>query len=57
MGFLGLQFLRLRFWTCDEDFSPDRPKKILSGDDRAVFERVIHGDLWEVGTGYWVCIL
>ena len=37
-------FYNLSFWACDEDFAPDRTKRLLSGDGRAVFERVLHGE-------------
>jgi hypothetical protein len=37
-------FYGLRFWTCNEDFRSQQEKKLLSGDNRAVFERVLHGE-------------
>ena len=35
-------------------FAPNRTKRLLSGDGRAVFEVLLHG---ETRTGYWVCRL
>jgi len=30
-------------------FAPNRTKRLLSGDGRAVFEVMLHGDLWVLG--------
>ena len=37
-------FYQLNFRICNEGFTPDRTEKILSGDDRAIFEGFVHGE-------------
>ncbi len=37
-------FYDLKFWICDEDFAPNRTKRLLSGAGRAVFEVILHGE-------------
>ena len=41
-------FYYLSFWACDEDFAPNRTKRLLSGDGWTVFERVLHGEPLEI---------
>jgi len=31
-------------------FSPDRTKRLLSGDDRAASEMILHKNLYEIGS-------
>ena len=56
MGSLVYGFYDLKSRTCYDLFAPDRTEKILSGDDRAVFDVLLHGDswFWVLGIGYWV---
>jgi len=47
-------FYNLRFWTCDEDFSPDRPKKSCQEMVGQYLRWCSMGKLGEVGSGFKV---
>jgi len=46
--------LRLKFYAFMMRVLLPTGKELLSGDDRAVFERVLHGKLREKGSGFKV---
>ena len=47
-------FYQLKFRIYDEGFRSQQEKKLLSGDDSAVFEVLLHGGLWKRGSKFKV---